>query len=84
MQSEQFTAHGVYSWSNCCGCYVMLSNSGDAAKLKFNDDNGTETDWLEIEYIEDEDEQDEEGNNVFNPVIDPEKHNVPLNQVMRM
>ena len=79
-ENDIFTAHGVYSWSNCCGCSIEIHNSGDSARLKLNTEPETITEWLEIEFIEDE--ENPEGDLI--PVIDPEGHNVPLNMVMRV
>jgi len=77
---KEFTPHGVYSWSNCCGCEVELSNDVDAARLRFNFGEVSEsvTEWLPIEYVETED------GNGHEHVIDPERHNVPLSLVMRI
>jgi hypothetical protein len=76
---EEFIPHGSYTVSNLGGYEVMINDSGDAAKVR--DAYGSEepkiSDWLEIEYIE-----DEEGE--FSPVIDPEGYNIPLNMVMRI
>jgi hypothetical protein len=72
--------HGYYTKSNCCSYGVILSDCGEAAKLVDFDTNGdiyAITDWLEIEYVMDEDEGE------FVPVIDPDGFNVPLNLVMR-
>jgi hypothetical protein len=77
--SEEFTPHGSYTVSNSGGYEIMLSNSGDAAKVRdaYGSDNPKTSDWLEIEYV-----TDEEGES--NPVIDPNGYNIPLNQVMRI
>jgi hypothetical protein len=42
-----------------------------------NNEDCDVTDWLDIEYVMDEDEGE------FVPVIDPDGFNVPLNLVMR-
>lgn len=79
---EEFTPHGSYTVSNSGGYEVMLSDSGDAAKVRdaYGSDNPQTSDWLPIEYIADED--DPEGDMVA--VIDPNGYNIPLNQVMRI
>jgi len=69
--------HGYYTKSNCCGYGVILSDCGTQAKLVMNVEDCDVTDWLDIEHIFDEDE------NEFVPVIDPNGFNVPLNLVMR-
>ena len=67
--------HGYYPWSNACGYGVILSDYGDSAKLVF--ENQSTTDWLEIEYVFNEDTAE------FDPIIDSNRYNVPLNLVMR-
>jgi hypothetical protein len=72
--------HGYYTYSNCYRYGVILSDCGEAAKLVDFDTNGdiyAITDWLDIEHVFDEDE------NEFVPVIDPDGFDVPLNLVMR-
>ena len=69
--------HGYYTYSNCCGYGVILSDSGDEAKLVMNNEDYDVTDWLNIEHIFDEDE------NEFIPVIDPDGFNIPLNLVVK-
>jgi hypothetical protein len=71
------TIHGYYVYSNCCGYGVILSDCGEQAKLVMNVETNEMTDWLDIEFILDTDE------NEFTPVIDPNGFNVPLNLVMR-
>ena len=73
---EAFEAHGTYTISNNGGYEIMISPDGDGAKVKEQD--GTVSDWLEIEYIDDEDTLGSE------PVIDPNGYNIPLSQVMRI
>ena len=68
--------HGYYTKSNCCGYGIIISDCGEAAKLVLVELVDV-TDWLDIEYIMDEDEGE------FVPVIDPDGYNVPLNLVMR-
>lgn len=69
--------HGYYTISNTGGYGVILSDCGEAAKLVMNNEDCDVTDWLDIEYVMDEDEGE------FVPVIDPDGFNVPLNLVMR-
>ena len=68
--------HGYYTFSNSCGYGVILSDCGEAAKLVMNNEDCDVTDWLDIEYVMDEDEGE------FVPVIDPTGYNIPLNLVM--
>jgi hypothetical protein len=77
--NDDFIAHGSYTVSNSGGYEVMLSDSGDAAKVRdaFGGPNPQTSDWLEIEYIESEDGEME-------PVIDPQGYNIPLSMVMRV
>ena len=72
---EEFIPQGTYTVSNTGGYEIMLSDSGDAAKVRdaFGSNNPRVSDWLEIEY-------DENGE----PVIDPNGYNIPLNMVMRI
>lgn len=74
-KGESFIPHGYYTISNTMGYEVMLSNDGEAAKLR--DHNGKVTDWLEIEFVDDKETLDS------NPVIDPNGYDIPLNMVMR-
>jgi hypothetical protein len=76
--------HGYYTVSNSMGYGVILSDCGDSAKLVIMKDEPETTDWLEIGWVANEDgEVDDEGFPEFEPVIDPEGYNVPLNLVMR-
>jgi len=76
--------HGYYTVSNSMGYGVILSDCGDSAKLVITKDEPETTDWLEIEWVVNEDgELDDEGFPGLEPVIDPEGYNVPLNLVMR-
>jgi hypothetical protein len=72
--------NGYYTKSNSCGYGVILSDCGEAAKLVMDLEGWDVTDWLDIEYVIDEDGDEDE----FVPVIDPEGFNVPLNLVMRV
>ena len=74
---EKNKIHGYYTKSNSCGYGVIISDCGEAAKLIMNDEDYTTTDWLNIEYILDEEEDE------FIPVIDPNGYNIPLNLVIR-
>lgn len=78
-ESEDFTVHGTYTVSNSGGYEIMISDDGDAAKVRdaFGSENPKTSDWLPIEYIPNEETLD------FDAVIDPEGFNIPLNQVMR-
>lgn len=69
--------HGYYTQSNSCSYGVILSDCGEAAKLVMNNEDCDVTDWLDIEYVFDEDEKE------FIPVIDPTGYNISLNLVMR-
>ena len=84
---EDFKAHGYVTMSNAGGYLIELSDCGDSARIKDNygSDNPQISDWLEIEYIIDEDsELDEEGYKEYEPVIDPDGYGIPLNMVMRI
>jgi hypothetical protein len=69
--------HGYYQWSNCCGYGVHLSDCGTQAKLIMNDEDCNVTDWLDIEYVLDEESGE------YEPIIDPSHYSVPLNLVMK-
>ncbi len=77
-EEEEFIPHGGYGATNSGGYEVMLNNVGDAARVRdaFGSDNPQTSDWLEIEEV-----PNEEGE--YEPVIDPNGYNIPLNQVMR-
>ena len=79
METEKFTPHGYYTVSNCGGYEIMLSNCGDVVKVRdsYGSDNPVTSDWLKIEWIEDE-------NGIYEPIIDPEGYNIPFNLVMRI
>jgi hypothetical protein len=74
---NELKIHGYYQWSNACGYGVILSDCGDSAKLVLDVEKQSTTDWLEIEYVFNEDTAE------FDPIIDPSRYNVPLNLVMR-
>jgi hypothetical protein len=78
--NNEFITHGTYTVSNSGGYEIMLNNSGDGAKVRdaYGSDNPKTSDWLEIEYIPNDDTGESE------PVIDPNGYNIPLNQVMRV
>jgi len=77
---EEFTPNGSYTVSNSGGYEIMIDSSGDSAKVRdaFGSDDPKTSDWLEIEYVPNEETGESE------PVIDPNGYNIPLNQVMRM
>ena len=79
-EEEEFIPHGGYTVSNSGGYEVMLNDAGDAARVRdaFGSDNPKTSDWLEIEYMPDEETGECE------PIIDPNGYNIPLNQVMRL
>lgn len=87
VENSDFVVHGVYSLG-LFGYEVELSKDGDGARLRSFDSDGvpTVTDWLPIEQVW-PDEYDEPGDGEQDlsavNVIDPEGHNVPLNEVMR-
>lgn len=84
MENSDFVVHGVYSWSNCCGCEVQINQSNDGARLRFPGKPAKVTDWFEIEHVpNDDDERDENGELELVPVIDPDGHYIPLGLVMR-
>jgi len=78
-EGEEFIAHGTYTLGNAGGYEVMLSDDGEAAKVRdaYGSDNPQTSDWLEIEYVPGEDGEME-------PVIDPQGYDIPLNMVMRL
>ena len=78
---EEFIPHGTYTIGNAGGYEIMISDDGDGAKIRdaFGSENPKISDWLEIEYIQDEDDPNESI-----PVIDPNGYNIPLNQVMKL
>jgi hypothetical protein len=79
---EEFIPHGTYTVSNSGGFEIMISNDGSSAKVRdaFGSDNPEISDWLEIEFVDDE---DNDGGDLI-PVIDPNGYNIPLNMVMRI
>lgn len=79
-ETEKLVVHGTYGVSNSGGYEIMLDDSGDMAKVRdaFGSDNPETSDWLPIEYIEDEDTLD------YEPIIDPNGYNIPLSMVMRV
>jgi len=84
---KSFKAHGYVTMSNTGGYLIELSDCGKSARIKDNygSDNPKISDWLEIEYIIDEDsELDEEEYKESEPVIDPDGYGIPLNMVMRI
>lgn len=86
MDDDDFKVHGYYTISNAGGYEIELADSGDSARVRdaYGSDNPEISDWLEIEYVENEDgDVDEDGNLELVPVIDPNGYNIPLNMVMR-
>tara|TARA_R100001198_G_C5235451_1_gene213519 strand:+ start:439 stop:966 length:528 start_codon:yes stop_codon:yes gene_type:complete len=84
---KSFKVHGGYTISNTGGYEIEISECGDSARVKdaWGSKNPRISEWLEIEYIIDEDsEPDEEGYKESEPVIDPDGYNIPLNMVMRV
>jgi|GEM_PF-4602730 len=82
---KSFKVHGGYTISNTGGYEIEISECGDSARVKdaWGSKNPRISEWLEIEYIIDEDsEPDEEGYKESEPVIDPDGYNIPLNMVM--
>jgi len=84
---KSFKVHGGYTISNTGGYEIELSDCGSSARVKdaWGSDNPRISEWLEIEYIIDEDsEPDEEGYKESEPVIDPDGYDIPLNMVMKV
>ena len=79
-ENEEFVSQGSYTISNHGGYEIMLSDDGEAARVRdaFGSDNPKTSDWLPIEYIT----SDENGET--EPVIDPNGYNIPLNMVMKI
>jgi hypothetical protein len=86
-RDNTFVVHGAYIVSNLGGYEVMLSECGEAARLRdsFGSDQEPEiTDWLPIEHVLDEDctqEMKDEGD-FYRLVIDPEGYNIPMDTVI--
>ena len=83
---ENFEVHGYYTVSNCGGFEIMFSKCGEMAKIKdcYGSDSPKISDWLPIDYIENEDgDLDEDGYPIFEPIIDPQGYNISLSLVMR-
>jgi hypothetical protein len=78
-ETEEFVPQGTYTVSNAGGYEIMLNPAGDAAKIRdaYGSDNPQTSDWLEIEFIPNDEGESE-------PVIDPKGYNIPLNQVMKI
>jgi hypothetical protein len=76
---DEFIPHGSYTLGNAGGYEIMIDDSGDMARVRdaYGSDNPETSDWLEIEYIQDENGESE-------PVIDPNGYNIPLNMVMKI
>lgn len=52
--NEKFVAHGYMGMNNFGGIEIQINDFGDSARLRFCD--GEITDWLEIEYGINEDD----------------------------
>ena len=84
---EEFNAHGTYTVSNVGGYLIELSDDGEVARVKddYGSDNPKISDWLEIEFVvTDEEDLDDEGYPISEPVIDKDGYNIPLGMVMRI
>lgn len=81
MEEENFVPQGYYTISNSGGYLIQLSDCGDYARVKDNygSDNPQISNWLEIEYVTDEDNFNE-----LSPTINPNGYNIPLNLVMKI
>ncbi len=79
--SEKFTAHAGYTISNSIGIEIMLHPSGDSLKARYTDSNGKEeiSEWLEIEYIEDEENSEES-----KPIAIWDQMEIPLNECYKI
>ncbi len=75
---SNFKAHGYYIVSNCVGYEVELNDSCDGGRLR-DSETGEVSDWTELEYIEPENADSEDGEWII-----PIWGGVPLNQVMRI
>ena len=84
MENEEFIVHGTMQTSNFGGWEVMLSDCGDSARVRDNYaqpvDKLIASDWIEIEYIEEEDSDDEE----LIAIINYNGSIIPLNQVIKV
>jgi hypothetical protein len=67
--------HGFYTKSNTCAYGIILSDCGEQAKIVSSD---TVTEWLDVEWFPSENDSEE-----FEPIIDPNGYNIPLNLVIR-
>lgn len=58
----------------------MLSPDGESAKVRdaYGSDNPKTSDWLEIEYVFNEETGEHD------PIIDPNGYDIPLNSVMKI
>lgn len=72
---SNFQAHGYYIVSNGGGYEVEMNNRWDEARLR-DSETGEVSDWAELEYIESESADSEEGEWII-----PIWGGVPLNQV---
>lgn len=69
--------HGYYVASNNTSYGIHLTDDGTQAKLIMNDEDCTVTDWLDVEWVVVGDDDE------FEPIIDPDGYNIPLNMVIR-
>ena len=75
---DEFITHGYYHISNLGGYEIMISDCGDSAKVRDSYGNNPKTsDWLEIEYLVDEETE------MMEPTIDPDGYNISLNEVLK-
>ena len=76
---DEFIVHGYYNISNLGGYEIMISDCGDSAKVRdsYGSNNPNTSDWLEIEYIVDEETK------LGYPVIDPNGYNIDFNLVLK-
>lgn len=55
--NEVFVAHGYMGMDNFGGIEIQINDFGDSARLRFYDDEVT--DWLEVEYGINEDDNED-------------------------
>ena len=81
---NDFQVHGFYCISNACGFEIEISDDGGRARTR---DAGTDaaevSEWLTIESVPNEDfEGDENDDDAYHSVIDPDGLCIPLSLVM--
>jgi len=79
---NNFKAHGSYTVTNTLGYEIELSDCGDMARVKEWGDGSKVSEWMEIEYRENPDADNEDDS--LEPIIDPDGYNISLNLVMRI